>query len=117
MDDAAPRPAAPPRGANDLDPRAADHAGDAPAIRAMRFRAWHRGTREADFMIGGFFDRHHAGWTPAQAAWYARVLDEDDVDVMAWMLGRTHPPAHLADDPVAAGMIAAMRRLDYIIIP
>ena len=25
-----------------------------------KFRAWHRGTREADYMIGGFFDRYHA---------------------------------------------------------
>ena len=29
-------------------------------LRAIKFRAHHRGTREADFMIGGFFDAHHA---------------------------------------------------------
>ena len=31
-------------------------------IEALHYRAWHRGTREADMMIGGFFDAHHAGW-------------------------------------------------------
>ena len=29
-------------------------------LRALKYRAWHRGTREADMMIGGFFDAHHA---------------------------------------------------------
>src|ERR1700712_3209663 len=31
-------------------------------LRRMRFRAWHRGTREADYMIGGFYDRYAATW-------------------------------------------------------
>ena len=33
-------------------------------LKRLRFRAWHRGTKEADLMIGGFFDRYGAGWTP-----------------------------------------------------
>jgi len=41
------------------------------------------------------------------------VVEEDDVDIMAWALGTGHPPAHL-DRP---DMIAAMRRLDYIPLP
>jgi antitoxin CptB len=41
------------------------------------------------------------------------VVEEDDVDIMAWALGTGHPPAHL-DRPA---MIAAMRRLDYIPLP
>ena len=28
-------------------------------LKRLRFRAWHRGTREADYMIGDFFDRHY----------------------------------------------------------
>ncbi|MEP0562447.1 MAG: succinate dehydrogenase assembly factor 2, partial [Qipengyuania citrea] len=24
-----------------------------------KFRAWHRGTREADYMMGGFYDRYN----------------------------------------------------------
>ena len=27
-------------------------------LKRLRFRAWHRGTKEADLMIGGFFDAH-----------------------------------------------------------
>src|SRR3546814_5986595 len=31
-------------------------------LRRLQFRAWHRGTREADMMIGGFFDRYGKQW-------------------------------------------------------
>ena len=82
-------------------------------LKRLKFRAWHRGTREADYMIGGFFDRYAPEWGEAELAWYEAVVEEDDVDIMAWALGTGHPPAHL-DIPE---MIAAMRRLDYIPLP
>ena len=46
-----------------------------------KFRAWHRGPREADFMIGGFFDRYHAAWGEEELGWFEALLEEDDVDV------------------------------------
>jgi hypothetical protein len=41
---------------------------DEARLRKMKFRAWHRGTREADYMIGCFFDRFHGQWGEAEAA-------------------------------------------------
>lgn len=77
-----------------------------------RFRAWHRGTREADYMIGGYFDRYHADWGEAELAWFEALLEEDDVDVMAWALATQPVP------PRFEGMqIALMRKLDYVAIP
>jgi antitoxin CptB len=81
-------------------------------LARAKFRAWHRGTREADYMIGGFYDRYHAGWDEAALAWFEALLDEDDVDVMAWALGTKPPPDHLAGDH-----LAAMQQLDYVDIP
>jgi antitoxin CptB len=78
-------------------------------LARAKFRAWHRGTREADFMIGGFFDRYHASWDEAALAWFEMLLDEDDVDVMAWALGTQAVPAELAGE-----QMAAMQRLDYV---
>jgi len=75
----------------------------------LKFRAWHRGTREADFMIGGFFDQHHAGWSEAEMAWFEALLEEDDVDVMAWALGTAAVPPHYQ-----GAMMEAMKRLDYV---
>ena len=34
-----------------------------PYLRKLHFRAHHRGTREADAMVGGFFDTYHAQWS------------------------------------------------------
>lgn len=85
--------------------------------KRLAFRAWHRGTREADYMIGGFFDRHSADWNADQLAWFEQLVEEDDVEIMAWAIGTAVPPARIADSAVGAAMIAAMRRLDYIVIP
>jgi len=81
-------------------------------LARAKFRSWHRGTREADYMMGGFFDRYHAGWSEAELGWFEALLDEDDVDVMAWALGSQPPPEHLAGK-----LLAAMQKLDYVDIP
>ena len=81
-------------------------------LKRMGFRAWHRGTREADYMIGGFFDAHAANWSDDETAWFERLLDEEDVDIMAWAIG-TQPVPVRFDGP----MMEAMRRLDYIPLP
>ncbi len=81
-------------------------------IRRLSYRAWHRGTREADYMVGGFFDMYHAGWGEPEISWFEALIDEQDVDIMAWAVGTTEPPARYAGP-----LMAAMRRLDYIEIP
>jgi antitoxin CptB len=80
-------------------------------LARARFRAWHRGTREADFMIGGFFDKHHAGWSEAELAWFEALLEEQDVDVMAWALGAAPVPERFAGPAMQA-----LQRLDYVTI-
>ena len=78
-------------------------------IKALRYRAWHRGTREADFMIGRFFDAHHASWDAEDCATFAALLNEPDVDIMAWAIGTQAVP-----DRFAGPMMQAMRTLDYL---
>lgn len=85
---------------------------DPARLSRARFRAWHRGTREADFMIGGYFDRYHADWNEAQLAWFEALLDEDDVDIMSWALGTIAVPSHLAGP-----QMELLQRLDYVDIP
>jgi antitoxin CptB len=78
-------------------------------LKRLRFRAWHRGTKEADLLIGGFADTHAAGWGEAEIAWFETLLEEDDVDIMAWALGTQPAPARF-EGP----LMVAMRKLDYI---
>ena len=78
-------------------------------LRALRYRAWHRGTREADMMIGGFFDAHHASWNEQERGLFANLLQEQDVDIMAWAIGTLEVPARYQGP-----MMDAFQRLDLI---
>lgn len=80
-------------------------------IARMKFRAWHRGTREADYMLGGFFDRYHLEWDEDALHWFEDLLDEDDVDAMAWALQTQVPPARFAGP-----LMEAFQRIDYVSI-
>lgn len=81
-------------------------------LKRMQFRAWHRGTREADYMIGGFFDRYHTTWDEADIVWFEDLLEEDDVEVMGWALGTIAVP-----ERYQGALIALMQKLDYVDIP
>ncbi len=63
-----------------------------PRRRRLLFRATHRGTKEADLMIGGFVSRHIAGFSEAEVAEVEAVLDLPDVDLSDWLSGRREPP-------------------------
>jgi antitoxin CptB len=83
-----------------------------PDLKRLAWRAHHRGTREADMLIGGFFDAHHASWNEDERAHFERMLDEQDVDIMAWAHGTAEPPVRF-EGP----MIEALKKLDYIQVP
>ena len=83
-----------------------DHAT---RLKRLKFRAWHRGTKEADLMIGGFFDTHGAGWTPEQLDWFEALLEEQDVDIMAWAIGSMPCTPEWEGD-----MMTQMRSLSYV---
>ena len=78
-------------------------------LKRLRFRAWHRGVREADLLVGGYFDRHHASWSDADLAWFEALLEEQDVDILAWAFGTASAP-----EPFDGPMLKALQKLDYI---
>lgn len=80
--------------------------------RRLHFRAWHRGTREADIMIGSFCDRHAAACSEAEIIWFEALLEEDDVDIMAWAVGTADAP-----DSYQGPLLDAFRRLDFMVPP
>jgi antitoxin CptB len=78
-------------------------------LKRLRFRAWHRGTKEADLLIGGFFDRYGEIWSEAEMQWYEAFLEEQDVDIMAWAIGTAPPPQRYEGE-----MMRQLKQLDYI---
>jgi antitoxin CptB len=77
--------------------------------KRLHWRAHHRGTREADMLVGGFFDARHSGWTAHDCALFDEMLSEQDVDIMAWAHGTAEPPERFSGP-----MIEALQKLDYI---
>jgi antitoxin CptB len=78
-------------------------------LKRLHWRAHHRGTREADMLIGGFFDAHHASWSVEERVLFESMLEEQDVDIMAWAHGVAEAPGRFAGP-----MIDALKKLDYI---
>jgi antitoxin CptB len=66
-----------------------------PRRRRLMFRAWHRGTKEADLMIGGFVARNIATLTESELDELEAVLELPDVDLADWLSGRRSIPAHV----------------------
>ncbi len=78
-------------------------------LKRLHFRSHHRGTKEADLLIGGFFDAHGAGWSDDEMTLFEALLEEQDVDIMAWAMG-----TDVAPDKYAGSILAALKTLNYV---
>jgi antitoxin CptB len=69
--------------------------------KRIKFRAWRRGFREIDLILGAFADAHLHELDDDGLAEFERLLDQPDQDVYAWIVGQTRaPPEH--DGPLLA---------------
>lgn len=63
--------------------------------KRLRFRSWHRGTKEMDLLLGRFADRHLPGFSSRQLDRYEALLQNSDPDLYGWISGReTVPEPH-----------------------
>jgi len=74
---------------NDLDVRR----------RRLRFRAWHRGTREMDLLLGRFADAEITKFDEPSLASFEALLEAPDPDLYNWITGTAETPA-LYDTPL-----------------
>jgi antitoxin CptB len=66
--------------------------------KRARFRAHHRGIKEADLVIGRFVDAHIDDFSEAQLARLEALLEENDYDILAWAAGLRPAPPHCDND-------------------
>jgi antitoxin CptB len=66
--------------------------------KRLKFRSWHRGTREMDLILGRFADRHLPAMDREQLDGYARLLEESDPDIYDWLIRNAAPPGVIASD-------------------
>lgn len=60
--------------------------------RKLRFRSLRRGTKESDMVIGGFAEAHLGDLDAGQLADFEALLDENDQDVLSWVIDMKPPP-------------------------
>ena len=66
--------------------------------KRLLFRSWHRGTREADLLLGSFADAHLSAFDGAMLDRYEALLEIPDADLFDWITGRTAPPPEYDSD-------------------
>lgn len=82
--------------------RDGDGLSDDERRRQLRFRSWHRGTREADLLLGSFADKYLPTFDRERLERYAELLEVADPDLWDWLIGRA---------PVAEGVDGEIMQL------
>lgn len=67
----------------DLDPRR----------RRILFRAWHRGIREMDLILGQFAEAELAALSEVELDELETIMAEEDNDLIKWIIGEQPVPA------------------------
>ena len=75
--------------------------------KRLLFRSWHRGTREADLILGSFAAANLGRFDEAALDEYEALLDFPDADLLDWISGRTAPPPEY--DRVVTRLLIAFR--------
>ena len=60
--------------------------------KRIRYLAWHRGTKEADLILGGFVDQHLEKMDAAGCNWFETLFHQADQDILDWITGKTPTP-------------------------
>ncbi len=64
-----------------------------PRRKRLFYRSWHRGSREADLILGPFAAAYLPLFDGPQLERYEALLECSDADLLDWLTGKTPPPA------------------------
>jgi antitoxin CptB len=62
-------------------------------LKRLKMRSWRRGTKEMDLILGPYADAHLAEMEGPMLDTYEALLDENDQDLLPWVLGQQPAPA------------------------
>lgn len=69
--------------------------------KKLRLRAWRRGFREIDLILGGFAEREIATLDEDGLRAFERLLEAPDQDVYGWITGLQTPPPEFVTETLA----------------
>jgi len=78
-------------------------------IKRMAMRSWRRGIKEMDLILGPYADAHLAGMDTASLDVYDALLEENDQDLLAMILGQQDAPAQYGNLLAEIGQFARQR--------
>ncbi len=61
-------------------------------LKRLKIRAWRRGTREMDMILGPFCDARAASLDAAELDLFEALLGENDQDLYLWVSGQASSP-------------------------
>jgi len=73
-------------------------------LRRLRYRAWHRGTKEMDLLLGPYADARLELMNGAELDRFETLLEEVDTDLQAWLMGQEPVPQD-ADHELLADLL------------
>ncbi len=76
--------------------------------RRILYRAWRRGLREMDLVLGRFADAHLPAMGESELDEFERLLEVPDPQALAWITGEEAPPPDF-DTPLMARLRAKPR--------
>ncbi len=65
-------------------------------LKRMKIRAWRRGTKEMDLILGPYADANLAGMDNEALDLFDALLLEKDQDLYQWVSGQATPPERFA---------------------
>lgn len=80
--------------------------------RKLLFRAWHRGMREMDLILGQYADRHIVDFTDAQLDGFEQIIEVLDRDLFKWVTGESPIPEPF-DTPLFRDIVAFRDRIEF----
>ena len=60
--------------------------------RKLTFRAWRRGFREMDLLMGSFADKYLGSYSEVELDQFEALLNLPDWEVYAWLVGQAEIP-------------------------
>ena len=78
-------------------------------LKRMAMRSWRRGMKEMDLILGPYADAHLAAMSEDRLVVFDKLLEENDQDLLPWVLGKNPAPGYLMDLIAEIGIYARGR--------
>ena len=78
-------------------------------LKRMTMRSWRRGMKEMDLILGPYADAHLAEMSTDRLALFDKLLEENDQELLPWVLGQRPAPGYLTDLVAEIGLFARRR--------